>query len=850
MKKIYLLLPIFLFSLVGRATNYYVDIVNGNNANTGLSATDAFKTIPTAAVLTYGGDTVFIMQGNYPAFSISRPGDATAQVVYTNYPGSTPQIVATDNTYNLITINAGANYVTVNGLELVGWGVNLSLAADTIPAQAAIVCPPGATSTTNVTFIPKYNGNGINVGNSSSIVTHHVTLSNNKIHDCCAVGIGVGYSDYITLEGNTVYNNSWYTPYGTSGISFGNSANYDNNTTSYRNIVRNNVCYGNRLYVLWRGSCTISDGNGIILDIPRPDYNGKTLVANNLCYNNGGSGIHTLEMDHVDFLNNTVYLNAASPTNNGSELYAYNADDVKFYNNIIYARPGKTVNRSPNATNIIYDYNVYYGGGSLDFVGANSLIQDPKFVNAATNPAVADFHLQQNSFAVNNGSNSNTILLDKDGVTRPVAGRVDMGIYESPYAGNLNVCSGALQNKVLGSGAGTGETGAIFFGPYDSKPGTNNQKSRRAIIYPQSLIAANGVPSISTLNSLQFRRALQAGSTQVTTNNSIIKIYLRNEATDNFGNTAFDWNTILPTALNPAVLVYAGEAAPLMGNSGGWKEVNFQVPFSYTGANLGIYIEYLQKGFIASAPDINWIYDNGGSQPLYNTATNANQLYATKATAASSNTAIADILSTNSERRPVLTLTYCSTAVVPVKLLQFYAVKQNAAVTLNWLVTNELNNAGFEVQRSDDGLHFLPEGWVNSKALNGVSALANSYSFIDNKPVRGIAYYRLLQRDIDGRITYSFVITIKEPSKELSLVSIYPNPADNKLFLLVRNEKAKSSANISLQDLSGRVLKKIIKEIAVGYTYIELNVADLAAATYLLVVETEGNKLINKMIKK
>lgn len=417
MKKAYLLTVFSCICCVVHATNYFVDGVNGNNANTGISTAQAFKTIPTAAALTNAGDTVFIMNGVYAAFTISRPGTAAGQIVYTNYPGSTPQITSTSSTYNVITVNAGANYVTINGLEIIGYGVNLSLAADTAAAQAAIVCPPGATSTTNVTFIPKYNGSGINIGNSATNVTHHVTISNNKVHDCAAAGMGIGYCDYITIDGNIVYNNSWYTPYGTSGISFGNSSNYDNNTTTYRNVVKNNVCYGNRLYVLWRGSCTISDGNGIILDIPQTSYNGKSLLLNNVSFNNGGSGIHCLNLNHVDFINNTSYLNCASPSNGGGSMYAYGADDVKFYNNIIVSRPGKTVNRSPNSTNVIYDYNIYYGGSTLDFVGAHSLIQDPKFVNPGIDGSQADFHLQAGSFGVNNGDNTHTTPSDKDGTS-------------------------------------------------------------------------------------------------------------------------------------------------------------------------------------------------------------------------------------------------------------------------------------------------------------------------------------------------------------------------------------------------------------------------------------------------
>ncbi|TAH01597.1 MAG: T9SS C-terminal target domain-containing protein, partial [Sphingobacteriales bacterium] len=52
------------------------------------------------------------------------------------------------------------------------------------------------------------------------------------------------------------------------------------------------------------------------------------------------------------------------------------------------------------------------------------------FVNASTNPAVANFRLQANSPAVNAGNNSFASATDILGVTRPSGGTVDMGCYE------------------------------------------------------------------------------------------------------------------------------------------------------------------------------------------------------------------------------------------------------------------------------------------------------------------------------------------------------------------------------------------------------------------------------------
>ncbi len=150
--KRFFLFPVFLLTCsILNATNYYVDVVNGNNGNSGLNPGLAFKSIPTAAALTNPGDTVFIMNGVYASFTISRPGAEGGRIVYTNFPGHSPQVVSTSTTYNTITVGAGANYITINGLDIIGYGVSLSL-SDTTEAQAALDCPTGAPPARSILY--------------------------------------------------------------------------------------------------------------------------------------------------------------------------------------------------------------------------------------------------------------------------------------------------------------------------------------------------------------------------------------------------------------------------------------------------------------------------------------------------------------------------------------------------------------------------------------------------------------------------------------------------------------------------------------------------------------------------
>lgn len=106
----------------------------------------------------------------------------------------------------------------------------------------------------------------------------------------------------------------------------------------------------------------------------------------------------------------------------------------------------------------------------------------------------------------------------------------------------------------------------------------------------------------------------------------------------------------------------------------------------------------------------------------------------------------------------------------PVLLVSFTAAMQaNNTVILNWQTSAEYNNAYFEVQRSDDGIHFTSIGRINGF---GTSSLPHSYSFIDKNPIPGIIYYRLKQVDSDGHFIYSTIAIVKNKISP-SVTSVY-----------------------------------------------------------------------------
>jgi parallel beta-helix repeat protein len=442
--KNFIAILFFLISCNLFATNYYVKSTGNDFANNGLSSGTPFKTIQRAADLTLPGDTVFLMNGTYTndcegcvVASINRSGNTNGYIVYTNYPNHQPIIKF--NGWAGFSIDEGAHHIEISGIRIKGNSKNIS--------PEAALNQPGGCNDPFSSSKSIYNGNGISAESYGAEHSHHLRFLRNTIYECGGAGISVIHGDYVTIENNIIYNNCWTTIYGASGISLYQLWNYNNNMVGYRNIIANNICYGNRLYVPWiDGPCLITDGNGIIIDDAQNTqnqsdlgrYKGRTYICNNICYKNGGSGIHTYLSDRVDIVNNTAYKNSQSTEVDNGEIFANNSRDVNVYNNILYALSGNKINSSYSNINCNYDYNLYFGGGEIIVGGANSITDDPEFVNESLNSNTADFRLNSGSPAINNGTSIKAPSNDFDGNVRPSQGGIDIGAFESTQQAFIN----------------------------------------------------------------------------------------------------------------------------------------------------------------------------------------------------------------------------------------------------------------------------------------------------------------------------------------------------------------------------------------------------------------------------
>ena len=176
---------------------------------------------------------------------------------------------------------------------------------------------------------------------------------------------------------------------------------------------------------------------------------------------------------------------------------------------------------------------------------------------------------------------------------------------------------------------------------------------------------------------------------------------------------------------------------------------------------------------------------------------------------------------------------------LPVEMTAFNARNQENTVALDWITASELNNVGFEVQRSQDAQNWETLDFVSG---NMTTTATSYYNWIDRAPLSGLSYYRLKQIDTDGQFAYEKVVSIERTTKGNVEFNVYPNPATDWVTINANQ----TIEMVTLYDLTG----KLILTADVQDTFAQLNVQALEAGQYFARVLLENGTTSTQTIQK
>jgi len=169
---------------------------------------------------------------------------------------------------------------------------------------------------------------------------------------------------------------------------------------------------------------------------------------------------------------------------------------------------------------------------------------------------------------------------------------------------------------------------------------------------------------------------------------------------------------------------------------------------------------------------------------------------------------------------------------LPVSYLNMSAKQISAKeIQLSWSTVQEINNHSFEVLHGIQADKLEAISTVLGKG-NSHSLHHYSYKHRNEKGFSGSQYFQLLQKDFDGKSSYSKTISlaIEEP---LCIQSVVPNPFTDKLTLYYNS--GQSTVQLKLYSLSGKLLLEADLPASSSGAY-PLDLQNLERGMYLLML--------------
>ncbi|MCG9911798.1 MAG: GEVED domain-containing protein [Flavobacteriales bacterium] len=174
---------------------------------------------------------------------------------------------------------------------------------------------------------------------------------------------------------------------------------------------------------------------------------------------------------------------------------------------------------------------------------------------------------------------------------------------------------------------------------------------------------------------------------------------------------------------------------------------------------------------------------------------------------------------------------------LPIVLQSFTAECDKGMVKLNWITASEINNELFLIDRSTNLVEWEE---VTTVAGAGNSNAPLSYIAVDDRPLNGLSYYRLTQRDYDGTTEIFEPISIVCYSDgDGNSMLVFPNPAEDYFTVSVNMAVQIINADLEIYDLNGKRILNRNVNLEKGTTEFTFDRANMNPGTYIIQLRSD-----------
>jgi hypothetical protein len=185
---------------------------------------------------------------------------------------------------------------------------------------------------------------------------------------------------------------------------------------------------------------------------------------------------------------------------------------------------------------------------------------------------------------------------------------------------------------------------------------------------------------------------------------------------------------------------------------------------------------------------------------------------------------------------------------LPVQLTFFEAnAVNNSYIQLRWATALEIDNDGFTIERSTDGINFTEIGWKDG---HDNSTVVNNYDHNDyNVEPNRRYYYRLKQVDNDGDFEYTSIVSaIIGGEFTMTVKDFVPNPSSGNTSLIITSVVDQQPITVEIYNLLGEKVLQNKVTLIKGGNKIDFDLGTLAAGTYTATVSSANEVYSRKLV--
>lgn len=183
---------------------------------------------------------------------------------------------------------------------------------------------------------------------------------------------------------------------------------------------------------------------------------------------------------------------------------------------------------------------------------------------------------------------------------------------------------------------------------------------------------------------------------------------------------------------------------------------------------------------------------------------------------------------------------------LPLELTSFEGGCTDEHYALNWTTSSERDISHFIVERSANGIDYMPIGEV---VAVGNSTVIQNYAFKDETGGLARYYYRLHIVETTGIEEYSRVVTVACTTGGFGVLDVHPNPT-NEVVMITYEVTDRDHITVKITDVLGRTLLEETLTPELGLNTKTLDLSGLAPAVYMILMDDGTQQLAKRVIKE